>query len=116
MKAFLIGVTGDAALQGLNKYTSKGKDWGLDTYFAQHGPVESLFIAGGMLVGFELLYDLIFPTKEYLSLFMLGGIIDVAVRMTMPMESLKDYYEQNHPLYTIFWAGFPATWLKWKFT
>ena len=112
MKAFFIGVAGDLGLQTLNKYTSKGKDWGLDTYFAKHGPVESLFIAGGMLVAFELLYDKIFTTKEYLYLFLLGGVVDVFFRTTMPMESLKDYYNQNNPLYTIFWAGFPATWLK----
>lgn len=112
MKAFIIGVLGDAGLQAFNKYTSYGKDWGLDTYFAKHGSVESLFIAGGMLVGFELLYDKIFPTKEYLYLFALGGIIDVVFRTTMPMASLEDYYNQNHPLFTIFWAGFPAMWLK----
>ena len=112
MKAFLIGVFGDIGLQLFNKYSEKGKDWGLDTYFKQHGPIESVFIAGGMLVGFDILYDFIFPQKEFFQLFLLGGIVDVIFRTTMPMKSLEDYYYQNHPLFTIFWAGFPSMFLK----
>lgn len=111
MKAFYIGFLGDLALQLLNEYTSKGKEWGLDTYFEKHGSLEALMIAPGMVIGFELLYDLIFEEKNFGSLFLLGSLVDIFFRVTMPMESLRDYYKKNHPLMTIFWAGFPATWL-----
>jgi len=111
MKAFFIGAGGDATLQAINRYTKKGEEWGLDTYFAQHGPIESIFIAGGMVVGFEVLYTAIFGQKNVVKLFALGAMIDIIFRNTMPMKTLEDYYKKNSPIMTIFWAGFPATWL-----
>jgi len=111
MKAFLIGAGGDVALQVINHYTTKGIEWGLDTYFNQHGPIESAFIASGMVVGFEAIYLALFGQKNAVKLFVLGALTDIIFRSVMPMPSLKDYYKKNHPIMTMFWAGFPATWL-----
>lgn len=106
--AFLYGVVGDASLQLIDKCSDKGREWGLHSYFEQHGPIASLFIAGAMTSGTLYVHDLLFRERSILTLFGLGMALDVLFRTQMPMDSLKDYYNKLTPPYTLFWAGFPS--------
>ena len=57
----LTGFAGDAVLQYLSTFTylSGKTGWGLKEYFRQHGKAESLFIAGGMMTLFYVIYFVI---------------------------------------------------------
>ena len=100
----LTGFAGDAVLQYLSTFTylSGKTGWGLKEYFRQHGKAESLFIAGGMMTLFYVIYFVILCLP--LNLFYLaisGVIIDWIFRVTMLFPSLKGYY--NHLNY--FWSA-----------
>jgi len=100
----LTGFAGDAGLQYLSTFTylSGKTGWGLKEYFRQHGKAESLFIAGGMMTLFYVIYFVILCLP--LNLFYLaisGVIIDWIFRVTMLFPSLQGYY--NHLNY--FWSA-----------
>lgn len=100
----LTGFAGDAVLQYLSTFTylSGKTGWGLKEYFRQHGNAESLFIAGGMMTLFYVIYFVILCLP--LNLFYLaisGVIIDWIFRVTMLFPSLQGYY--NHLNY--FWSA-----------
>ena len=97
--AFLVGFFGDMFLQILAKNTSF--DYGLREYFAQHNSAEALFIAGGMMTLFMIIYNLTgLPLKwQYLAVY--GVILDLLFRTFNIFPSLKGYYSSlNH-----FWSG-----------
>ena len=50
------GFGGDAMLQYLTQFMGGESGWGLKEYFEQHGSMEALFIAGGMMTLFYILY------------------------------------------------------------
>jgi hypothetical protein len=81
-------------------------DYGLKEYFKQHGPEESVFIAGGMMTFFYILYSFTgLPLKwQYLAVY--GVMLDMLFRKYMIFESLKGYYAALSPTATCFWQAF----------
>lgn len=99
----LTGFAGDAVLQYLSTFMGGKTGWGLTEYFHQHGRAESLFIAGGMMTLFYVIYFVILSLPliwYYLVIY--GVLLDWIFRVTMLFPSLKGYY--NHLTY--FWSGF----------
>ena len=91
--ACLVGIFGDLFLQTLvNKGFGGPTGWGLKEYFAQHGPVESLFIAGGMMVLFYSIFIFLKLPMNYTYLAIFGIILDILFREFMIFPSLKGYY------------------------
>jgi hypothetical protein len=108
--ACLTGFIGDALLQLLSKYPaiSGPTAWGLNPYFEQHGSVESLFIAGGMMTLFYVIYiDLLNLNVNYINLIIYGIVLDYIFRVTMLFPSLKMYYEHLNYFWSAFWGAIP---------
>lgn len=105
--AFLTGFIGDIILQILIKKYNLG-DWGLKSYFIRHGSNESVFIAGGMLTLFYIIYLYIFrlPVKwYYLGLY--GILLDLLFRKCMLFPSLQGYYTYLNYFWSAFWGFIP---------
>jgi hypothetical protein len=106
----LTGFIGDATLQLLVRFTSMGgkTGWGLKEYFRQHGPAESLFVAGGMMTLFYVIYLSMLGLPViwyYLAIY--GIILDFIFRKTMLFPSLKGYYQQLNYFWSGFWGAVP---------
>jgi hypothetical protein len=107
--ATLTGFIGDASLQLL---TSKGlggpTGWGLNSYFSQHGPIESLFIAAGMMAVFYIVYMYILklPLKPtYLAVY--GIVLDYLFRRFRLFPSLDGYYHHLNYIESAIWGAIP---------
>jgi hypothetical protein len=108
--ACISGFFGDAGLQLLTKKMGMGgpTGWGLKPYFLQHGSAEALFIAGGMLTVFYIIYLFIFqlpPTWSYLTIY--GILLDLFFRETMLFSSLEGYYNHLNYFWSAFWGAIP---------
>jgi uncharacterized membrane protein YvlD (DUF360 family) len=107
--ACLVGFLGDGGLQILvRKGMGKPDGWGLTKYFQQHGSSESMFIAGGMLSLFYIIY-LVFlrlPVKWYY-LAIYGIVLDLIFRITMWFPSLKGYYRHMNYFWSALWGAIP---------
>jgi len=106
----IIGFLGDAALQILTKQMNMGGQtgWGLNPYFKQHGTAESLFIAGGMMAIFYIIYFFIFKLPiSYYYLALYGIILDLFFRKTMLFSSLKGYYNHLNYFWSAVWGAIP---------
>ena len=93
--AFFVGFFGDFLLQVLTNNFKMGgpSGWGLNEYFAQHGSIESLFIAGGMMALFYIIYLKVFKLPvNYLNLAIYGILLDILFREFKIFPSLKGYY------------------------
>jgi len=91
--ACLVGFFGDLFLQTLvHKGFGGPTGWGLKDYFAQHGPIESLFIAGGMMVLFYSIFIFLKLPMNYTYLALFGIALDILFREFMIFPSLKGYY------------------------
>lgn len=104
----LTGFIGDASLQYLTKYMGGETGWGLKEYFKQHGPVESLFIAGGMMTLFYIIYFVLLELPLngcYLAIY--GIILDWIFRETMLFPSLEGYYKALNYFWSAFWGAVP---------
>lgn len=113
----LVGFVGDATLQlgsKLGMGTSSG--WGLKEYFKQHGCAESLFIAGGMMGLFYIIYTSTgLPFKiQYMIIY--GIILDLIFRLTGIFSSLKGYYKYFNYFWSAVWGAIPMVipLLIWK--
>lgn len=106
--ACITGFVGDASLQVLSKFMGGKTGWGLIPYFKQHGSVEALFIAGGMMTIFYVIYlDLLkLPVKWYY-LAIYGIILDYIFRKTMLFPSLDGYYNHLNYFWSAFWGAIP---------
>jgi len=105
--ACLTGFVGDALLQiGVNQGLGGPTGWGLKPYFKQHGSGESLFIAGGMMTLFYIIFSYVAP-YTYLNLAIFGIIIDFIFRKTMIFSSLQGYYEYFNYFWSAFWMAIP---------
>ena len=105
-KAFLVGFYGDLGLQIISKY--RGNIVGLKNYFNQHGSLESMFIAGGMMYLFMLIYVWIGFEKNIIYLFIYGGILDILFRNLELFSSLNNtYYKNISPINSFIWGGLP---------
>ena len=102
--ACLTGFIGDAILQFLSKYTG---GWGLKPYFKQHGKVESLFIAGGMMALFFILYDFTRLPVTWYYIGIYGVLLDLLFRVTMLFPSLKGYYNNLNYFQSAIWGIIP---------
>lgn len=104
--AYLTGFIGDGLLQiivGNTKY-----NWGLKEYFRQHGVAESVFIAGGMLAFFYMIYFFILrlPLNPiYISIYAI--VLDLLFRELNIFPSLKGYYSHLNYFWSAFWAVIP---------
>jgi len=111
--AFLTGFMGDIGLQLLVASGMGGPSgWGLKSYFKQHGPLESMFIAGGMLAGFYMIYIYILglPIHTHTHIYYIGIygiIIDYIFRKFMIFSSLKGYYAYMNYYWSAFWIFVP---------
>lgn len=107
----LVGFFGDASLQLLSKY-KKDNFWGLKPYFKQHGSSESLFIAGGMLALFYIIFIYIFvnlfkiPLTWY-TITIYAIILDLLFRKFSIFKSLNPYYDSLNYFWSAFWAIIP---------
>jgi uncharacterized membrane protein YvlD (DUF360 family) len=109
--AAATGFVGDALLQVATKQLRMGgpSGWGLLSYFALHGVVESLFIASGMMAIFYIIYFSILRLPvNLLYLAIYGIILDVIFRQTMICPSLQDYYNNLNYVWSAIWAAIPA--------
>ena len=108
--ACLAGFIGDAGLQILTKKFGMGgkTGWGLLAYFKQHGSIESLFIAGGMMTLFYVIYLFILnlPALWYY-LVIYGILLDFIFRKTMLFPSLVGYYNNLNYFWSAFWGAIP---------
>jgi len=106
--AFFTGFLGDACLQLATKLPDANLDWGLRGYFKQHGSAESLFIAGGMITFFYILYAYIFklPLKWYY-LAIYGIILDLIFRLSGIFPSLDGYYSHLNYFWSAVWGAIP---------
>jgi len=106
----IAGFVGDALLQFGSKVLKLGGQtgWGLKSYFAQHGPSESVFIAGGMMTVFYIiyLYFLSFPIN-YVYLAIYGIILDFIFRKTEIFPSLRGYYGYFNYFWSAVWGAIP---------
>ena len=104
----LTGFIGDATLQFLTKFMGGDTGWGLKEYFKQHGSAEALYIAGGMMTLFYVIYLVLLglpPIWYYLAVY--GVILDWIFRVTMIFPSLKGYYTQLNYFWSAFWGAVP---------
>jgi hypothetical protein len=103
--ACLCGFVGDATLQ-MFRSTGGPTGWGLDNYFKQHGPAESLFIAGGMMTLFYALF-MMTPLKiNYINLAIYGVLLDLLFRKLRIFNSLDGYYTYLNYFWSGFWQAF----------
>lgn len=106
IKAFFIGVLGDMILQTIVKL--KGNFAGLKGYFEQHGILESLMIAGGIMFISTHFYQLAKLPITIPYLFIYGGILDILWRQLNLMPSLENtYYKAVNPIQSFIWGGIP---------
>lgn len=108
--ACFAGFIGDAILQFLTQKMGMGGEtgWGLKPYFRQHGSVESLFIAGGMMTLFYILFLVVLqipPLWYYLVIY--GIVLDWIFRVTMIFPSLEGYYAHLNYFWSAFWGAIP---------
>ena len=106
----LTGFLGDALLQFLTKNMGLGgqSGWGLKSYFKQHGSIEALFVASGMMSLFYVFYLFILGLQPTLySLAIYGIILDLLFRKTMWFPSLKGYYNHLNYFWSAFWGAIP---------
>ena len=106
--ACITGFVGDAGLQLLTKSMGGPSGWGLKPYFQQHGAAESLFIAGGMMTIFYVIYLYVLgltPNLYYLAIY--GIILDYIFRKTMLFPSLQGYYNNLNYFWSAFWGAIP---------
>ena len=103
--ACLTGFFGDALLQFGSKF---GSGWGLKPYFKQHGSIESLFVATGMMGLFYAIYFTILGLPAvwyYLALY--GIVLDLIFRETRLFPSLDGYYKALNYFWSGFWGAVP---------
>lgn len=106
--ATLVGFFGDAILQLLVKYNMGGSTgWGLKPYFKQHGSMEAMFTAAGMMALFFVIYVATgLPLKlQYLAIY--GIILDLLFRKANLFPSLKGYYNHLNYFWSAVWGAIP---------
>jgi hypothetical protein len=94
--ACLTGFFGDLFLQMAPKVSSLGgpTGWGLDEYFRQHGRVEAMVLAAGLVGMTYIVYLLTGLPVTIPNMFLYGCLLDVLVfHKWMIFPSLKGYYE-----------------------
>ena len=108
--ACIVGFIGDALLQLFTKYFNMGgpTGWGLKEYFIQHGSTESLFVAGGMMSLFYVLYIHVLKLPfSYQGLAVYGILLDLLFRKLEIFQSLSGYYSHLNYFESGLWGAIP---------
>jgi hypothetical protein len=106
--ATLVGFFGDLGTQIAIKLGVGGeKGLGLKEYFAQHGKVESLFIAAGIMAVFYSVYALTNLPFTILYMIIYSIILDLLFRYLRIFPSLDKFYQNSVPSTLIFGAIIP---------
>jgi len=107
--ACIVGFIGDFLLQMGSKLGLGGTTgWGLKEYFSQHGGIESLFIAGGMMTIFYVIYIYLLKFKvNYINLAIYGIVLDFIFRKLNVFPSLKGYYNYFNYFWSAVWGAIP---------
>ena len=107
--ACIVGFIGDFLLQVGSKLGLGGPTgWGLKEYFSQHGHTESLFIAGGMMTIFYVIYIYLLKFKvNYINLAIYGIVLDFIFRKLNVFPSLKEYYNYFNYFWSAIWGAIP---------
>lgn len=102
----VVGFVGDLLLQSI---VTPENDYGLSSYFRQHGKLESAFIASGMMAILNLAYTIVDPSVNTIGFIAYGGVLDVVFRRYHPtiMPSLDGYYRAMTPAMSIVWGMIP---------
>ena len=116
--ACLTGFVGDFILQVLTKYFHMCGEtgWGLLEYFSQHGQVESLFIACGMMTIFYVIFIKLGIKLNLVNLAVYGVVLDLVFRKLMIFPSLTGYYRSLNYFESGLWGAIPMIlpYLLWK--
>ena len=106
--ACFTGFIGDFLLQtGVRLGLGGPTGWGLKEYFRLHGPVESLFIPGGMMSLFYALFLLSVIPVTFMNLALYGVFLDFIFRIFMIFPSLKEYYVFFNYFWSAVWGVIP---------
>jgi hypothetical protein len=108
----ITGILGDSMLQlGAANGLGGPTGWGLNDYFKQHGSMESIFIAGGMMVIFYLIFMasgvLLNVQMTFVSLAVYGVLLDLLFRKAMVFRSLDGYYKYFNYFWSAVWGAIP---------
>jgi hypothetical protein len=106
----IVGSVGDSLLQTfLNIGILDDKNIGLKKYFSQHGKLESVFIAGGMIASFSAAYSLVDPSMNLVGLSIYGTGLDILFRQTHKeiFPSLEEYYKKMSLVNSALWGAIP---------
>ncbi len=79
----------------------------LDPMELQHGGMESLFIAGGMIGMFYAAYLHSGYPLSYLNLALCGAVLDLIFRVLNVFPSLKGYYRHMNFFWSAVWGAIP---------
>jgi hypothetical protein len=103
---FFVGFFGDTLLQLGSKYGMGGPTgWGLKEYFEQHGSVESLIIAGGMMTLFYSILMILKVPINFQTLIVYGIFLDLLFRKFRIFPSLDGYYKYLGYIGSAFWEA-----------
>jgi hypothetical protein len=69
--------------------------------------MESLFIAGGLVVGAQELFELLPIEDNDLNIFIYGGVLDLLFRYGRIFPSLDGYYEALPVWLSFIYGGIP---------
>lgn len=106
--ACLVGFVGDAVLQGLVKCGMGGDTgWGLKAYFVQHGRMEAMFTAAGMMTLFFVIYLAFNLRLKIPWLIVYGVALDLLFRQTRLFPSLDGYYKALNYFWSALWGAIP---------
>ncbi len=108
-RSFLLGFLGDGALQLVVANYPPAKDWGLSDYFARHGKLESMLIAGGLTYGVAAAYvyamgepDL---RRDWWKLFATGALGDLAIDKLDLLPTIRPFYDRFSVPFTMGLGG-----------
>lgn len=106
----IVGAVGDVGLQTASRLGIGNE--GLERYFEENHPLESVALASGLTAMWSGLYGLVAGDQKSLHGFMAwSAAVDILYRYEHPVlyPSLADYYAHNTPLasvlYNIITAG-----------
>lgn len=106
--ACATGILGDTLLQlGSANGLGGPTGWGLKDYFTKHGRAESIFIAGGMMVIFYLIFIATGLPINYILLAIYGILLDLLFREAMIFQSLDGYYAYFNYFWSAVWGAIP---------
>ena len=89
---FITGFFGDIFLQYVQ---SNVMDIGLNSYFKVHGKLESMLIAGGLMAGLILPFQIFKIPITLTTMAIYGTGLDFIFRYARIMPSLDEYYKHN---------------------